>query len=129
MSKKITDQYKRNSDPKVVDPIEQNTTFTWPTAKVESSVVNTEFVLADEKDITIANQKSLIEELSAQLEMMALKPVSNNPVVTVDGKNYEVVIPIFHYKGKVTNAQELLADQELINELVAIGSGVLIPIE
>ncbi len=62
-------------------------------------------------------------ELAGRAELSAGK---RNAEVAHEGKNYQVVIARFNYKGQDYTAADVTEGSELLAELVAIGSGVVV---
>lgn len=71
-----------------------------------------------------ANQ-AIIAGYEAKLRAAQLQAEGGAPVVEHAGDHYRVVVPQFHYEGKLVTAESLATDASLVAKLIELGSGVL----
>ncbi|QCR23085.1 hypothetical protein [Pontibacter sp. SGAir0037] len=100
--------------------------------ELAEKVSGLEQALASEKEAKAAleaENAELLNTLQAQHEKLnevAEKSVTSlSQTVSVDGKEYDVSVQKFNFKGREITAAELLEDGKLQRELLKIGSGVL----
>jgi len=74
--------------------------------------------------------EQLTEELQGQLKRAELRQAESDTHIVTDGTHdYKVLLKSFKFKGTAYQAEELEADQELVQQLVAAGVGFLQKIE
>lgn len=74
----------------------------------------------------IENMSITMGKLNAKLEATESgKLEATEKVLTIDGEQYEVVIPEMNHKGQKVNYEILKDDAELAKKLVSINSGML----
>lgn len=83
-----------------------------------------------EKDEVLAFRDAIIDEQLQALEDAEAGKGKALPVVTHEGTQYQVAAAKFQHPSKdaTVAAADLVGDKELLSALIAIGSGILVPI-
>lgn len=70
---------------------------------------------------TLTAEKSELEKLVEQLSVAnESKTISNGKTLTVDGKNYEVLVPKFYLSGKIVTVEDCSVDPELLKKALEL---------
>lgn len=72
---------------------------------------------------------NLIAELQEKAENLSLQKGNAKEVITIGKEKFEVQFPKTSYKGEIISVEDLKLNQDLANELVKIGSGMLKKVE
>ena len=101
-----------------------------PAVDPEEFAANQE-ALRLQEEMNVENEER-IAQLEAQVakfsEKVADAKVSSLPRVEVDGKAYQFRAPAAFYDGRKMTAEEMAEDEDLLLELVELGSGILKPL-
>ena len=72
---------------------------------------------------------SLIEELTQELENASSKTSSNDNVIEIGKKKYQVLIPRVRYQGKIVSVKDLQENPSILKKFEEMGVRMVEPIK
>lgn len=96
-------------------------------SQYETTIADLEKKVED-ASATVEAAEETIEDLKKQLTEATNKASALTETIKHKGKEYRIAAPKFNLNGEVRTAEDLKKDAKLVEELIEMGSGVLVPL-
>lgn len=78
-----------------------------------------------EQAIIIAELEEIVADQTVMINASPSKKTAEKSVVTIDGKEYQLLYPTFNHLGKIYTINDLKTNTALAKELIALESKIL----